>query len=106
MDKARTTAVVETQMVNEMRLNARQWALAAGIILLLISSDAAGLWKGVERFDTGPDYRIPYDLSKDYWLYAPTAGGQDRSRQHRDAGRLGGLGRIRSAGRDLVALSE
>jgi len=23
----------------------------------------------IERFDTGTDYRIPYDLSKDYWLY-------------------------------------
>lgn len=22
-----------------------------------------------ERFETGPDYRIPYTLSKDYWLY-------------------------------------
>ena len=27
------------------------------------------LWKKIERFDTGPDYRIPYALSKDYWLY-------------------------------------
>src|SRR5262249_47198297 len=27
------------------------------------------LWKKVERFQTGPDYRIPYALSKDYWLY-------------------------------------
>jgi hypothetical protein len=27
------------------------------------------LWKQIERFDTGPDYRIPYKLSKDYWLY-------------------------------------
>jgi hypothetical protein len=27
------------------------------------------LWKRVERFDTGTDYRIPYALSKDYWLY-------------------------------------
>jgi hypothetical protein len=27
------------------------------------------VWRAVERFDTGPDYRIPYPLSKDYWLY-------------------------------------
>ena len=23
----------------------------------------------MERFETGPDYRLPYQLSKDYWLY-------------------------------------
>lgn len=68
MDKARTAAVVETQMVNAMRLNARHWALAVGLIVLLISLTPP-LWKVVERFDIGPDYRIPYDLSKDYWLY-------------------------------------
>lgn len=55
-------------MVNEMRLNARQWALAAGIILLTLCA-APRLWKHAERFDTGPDYRIPYNLSKDYWLW-------------------------------------
>jgi hypothetical protein len=27
------------------------------------------LWRKLERFDIGPDYRIPYALSKDYWLY-------------------------------------
>jgi hypothetical protein len=26
-------------------------------------------WKWIEPFPTGPDYRIPYTLSKDYWLY-------------------------------------
>jgi hypothetical protein len=57
-----------TQMVNEMRLNARQWALALGIIMLVVFLTPR-LWKSLERFNTGPDYRIPYDLSKDYWLY-------------------------------------
>src|SRR5665213_346004 len=68
MEKARTTAVADTPMVNEMRLDFRQCALAIGIILLVIALTPP-LWKHVERFDTGPDYRIPYDLSKDYWLY-------------------------------------
>ncbi|MCX7013900.1 MAG: SGNH/GDSL hydrolase family protein [Candidatus Sumerlaeota bacterium] len=27
------------------------------------------LWERIERYETGPDYRIPYDLSNDYWLY-------------------------------------
>ena len=68
MDHARKLAVGETQMVNEMRLNARQCALAAAIIFV-VACLTPWLWKGIERFETGPDYRIPYDLSKDYWLY-------------------------------------
>jgi hypothetical protein len=27
------------------------------------------LWKLAEKFDPGPDYRMPYELSNDYWLY-------------------------------------
>src|ERR1700691_1512441 len=68
MDNTRKTPAMETQMVNEMRLNVRQWAVVLGIILLA-GFLTPRIWKGVERFDTGPDYRIPYDLSKDYWLY-------------------------------------
>jgi hypothetical protein len=55
-------------MVNEMRLNGWQWMLALGIVFLA-GFLTPRLWKRVERFETGPDYRIPYDLSKDYWLY-------------------------------------
>ena len=55
--------------VNEVRLDARQWLaviLAVAFVALLVPR----LWTRVERFDTRPDYRIPYELSKDYWLYA------------------------------------
>jgi len=68
MDNTRQTAASETQMANEMRLTARQCAWALGIVLL-VSFLTPRIWKSVERFDTGPDYRLPYDLSKDYWLY-------------------------------------
>jgi lysophospholipase L1-like esterase len=68
MDKTPKRALAETPMVNEMRLNGRQCVLALGIILVAVFLTPR-LWKGIERFDTGPDYRIPYDLSKDYWLY-------------------------------------
>jgi hypothetical protein len=53
---------------NEMRLNARQWLAALGIVLAFMFC-APRLWERIERFDTGPDYRIPYTLSNDYWLY-------------------------------------
>ena len=54
--------------VNEVRLNLRQWIITALIILTVVLL-IPRLWAHIEKFDTGPDYRIPYALSKDYWLY-------------------------------------
>jgi hypothetical protein len=68
MDNTRKSEISATQIVNEMRLNGPQCALTLGILLLLVLL-TPWLWKHIERFDTGSDYRIPYDLSKDYWLY-------------------------------------
>jgi hypothetical protein len=55
--------------VNEVRLNARHWtaviAIFATILWLL-----PVLWQRLERLNTGQDYRVPYELSKDYWLYS------------------------------------
>jgi hypothetical protein len=55
--------------VNELRLNGRQW-LAAFALLGLVALLTPSVWERIERFETGPDYRLPYSLSKDYWLYA------------------------------------
>jgi hypothetical protein len=54
--------------VNEMRLNARQWLAAAAIFLVCLIGFPP-IWKHIERFDARPDYRVPYPLSSDYWLY-------------------------------------
>ena len=54
--------------VNEVRLNARQWLLALALVSLIVWL-TPGVWARLERFTTGPDYRIPYSLSNDYWLY-------------------------------------
>jgi hypothetical protein len=49
-------------------LSARQWLVVAAIVAaVLVATPRA--WKKIERFETGPDYRVPYALSKDYWLY-------------------------------------
>jgi hypothetical protein len=61
-------AIEETRFVNAMRLSARQWLAVAGIVTAVLLA-TPWMWKKIERFDIGPDYRIPYALSKDYWLY-------------------------------------
>ncbi len=57
----------EIPSVNEVRLNARNW-LAALALLIVIALGTPRIWKRIESFETGRDYRIPYALSKDYWL--------------------------------------
>lgn len=54
--------------VNEVRLQARHW-LVVFLVLVLVMGLVPWVWTKVERFDTGPDYRVAYELSKDYWLY-------------------------------------
>ena len=54
--------------VNEVRLSARQWLVTFGIVLACALA-IPRLGKRAEPFPTGPDYRIPYALSSDYWLY-------------------------------------
>jgi len=54
--------------VNEVRLSPRQWGATLMIFALVILLTPR-VWERLEHFDTGPDYRIPYELSKDYWLY-------------------------------------
>src|SRR5436190_5355330 len=68
MSSPKTIAIADTPFVNEIRLNARHW-VAVFVILVIILVATPRIWKRLERFETGPDYRIPYSLSKDYWLY-------------------------------------
>ncbi len=68
---ARATKAAQWEVpfgVNEVRLDGRQW-LAALVLLWLFMLLTPRVWEKIERFETGPDYRIPYPLSKDYWLY-------------------------------------
>lgn len=54
--------------VNAIRLTSRQWLTTLAIVLGC-TTGLPLLWKHVEWFEIEPDYRIPYTLSKDYWLY-------------------------------------
>src|SRR5262249_20677082 len=64
--------------VNEVRLNSGQW-IAAVLIISAVALLTPWIWEKVERFETGPDYRIPYELSKDYWLYGRQLGKADQA---------------------------
>ncbi len=68
MAETHQPTIPDTPFVNEVRLHVRNWAIVFGIVLLL-AAVTPPIWKKIERFDTGPDYRIPYSLSRDYWLY-------------------------------------
>ncbi len=58
----------ELPVTSEMRLSLRQWAIVLAIVTLIVVATPV-LWKQIEQFDTGADYRIPYQLSNDYWLF-------------------------------------
>ncbi|MGQ9573762.1 MAG: hypothetical protein ACUVUC_00450 [Thermoguttaceae bacterium] len=53
---------------NSVGLSPREWLAAA-----LIAAAAFWLvplaWEKIEPFKPGPDYRIPYSLGEDYWMY-------------------------------------
>ncbi|PYI87849.1 MAG: hypothetical protein DME26_04855, partial [Verrucomicrobia bacterium] len=68
MARANQTRIPDAPFVNEVRLTVWHWVVVLGLVLL-VATLTPPLWKKLERFDTGPDYRIPYALSKDYWLY-------------------------------------
>ncbi len=68
MAQQHTPQLPDAPFVNEVRLGARHWLITSALVLL-VALATPRLWKRIERFETGPDFRIPYALSKDYWLY-------------------------------------
>jgi hypothetical protein len=65
---------------NAVRLSGRQWVIVGAVVVGLCLF-IPPIWQRVERFEPGPDYRIPYALSDDYWLYArycKAVSGQDK----------------------------
>jgi hypothetical protein len=54
---------------NAIRLNSRQWTTAA-LLTVMILLALPRLWMILEPLADGPDYRLPYSQSEDYWQYA------------------------------------
>jgi hypothetical protein len=53
---------------NEVRLSIREWAGLLAI-LFLVGLLAGMVWNRLERFGPSAEYRIPYELSDDYWHF-------------------------------------
>ena len=53
---------------NAVRLSPREWVVVAAIVSAVFCFGPV-LWRHVEKFEPEPDYRLPYQLSNDYWLY-------------------------------------
>ncbi|MGC8642182.1 MAG: hypothetical protein ACP5XB_20145 [Isosphaeraceae bacterium] len=58
----------ERDFSNAVRLSLREWAVI-GLCTLGFVIAAPRLWEKFETFRPDRDYRMPYDLSDDYWLY-------------------------------------
>ena len=53
---------------NAVGLSLGQWAVVA-VVVIAVFRLAPRIWQRLERFEPGADYRVPYDLSNDYWLF-------------------------------------
>ena len=53
---------------NCVRLSGREWSVVAIVVSALFFLGPT-LWERLEEFEPEPDYRLPYVLSSDYWLY-------------------------------------
>ena len=53
---------------NAVRLSGVEWAFV-GVSLSLLVCFGPKLWERFEKFELAHDYRLPYELGNDYWLY-------------------------------------
>jgi hypothetical protein len=51
-----------------LRLSAADWVIV-GVAMLAIVGAAPMAWERYEQLKPGVDYRLPYELGSDYWLY-------------------------------------
>ena len=73
MDEATVEHENPITFSNAVRLSLRQW-LGVGLFAVALMAVAPTLWRQVEAFDPSADYRMPHELSNDYWLFERFAG--------------------------------
>ena len=61
-------AIAEFDCSHYVRLSGRQWLIVAVALLALVGLGPL-VWDRIETFNPTVDYRVPYELSNDYWLY-------------------------------------
>jgi hypothetical protein len=54
---------------NSVRLSGYEW-IFVGVVALALFCFGPRLWERVEKFKPQANYRLPYELSNDYWLYS------------------------------------
>lgn len=54
---------------NSVRLSGYEW-IFVGVVALALFCFGPRLWERVEKFEPQSNYRLPYELSNDYWLYS------------------------------------
>jgi len=54
---------------NAIRLSGREWLIVAAFALVIWYA-LPPLWERAEKLASEPDYRMPYELSGDYWLFS------------------------------------
>jgi len=69
MDKMADNNVTTFDCSHALRLSSVDWVIV-GVAMLAIIGLAPMVWQQYERFAPGDDYRMPYELGSDYWLYS------------------------------------
>ena len=52
----------------ELRLAPREWLVVLAIVIVFVAG-VPPIWQAFERFRPDETYRVPFDLSSDYWIY-------------------------------------
>jgi hypothetical protein len=53
---------------NSIRLSRNNWIVVTAILMGILYF-LPKVWQGLEKFDPSTDYRLPYSLSDDYWMF-------------------------------------
>jgi len=87
---------------NDVYLSGRLWLLVGAVVMAVLIALPV-VWHRVERFEPADDFRIPYTLSDDYWLFGRWCGDIQARRQTFVLGDSVVWGHYVSQGRTLSA---